>query len=153
MTKKYHTLFSVYQALFTLMRTYTHIKLIESCRNQNIVFSLPCFIDLSHTDEPDSDDVSESCPPKRMNVKNEADQSPSSCSLELPLPASDRTPHISYPVQALVDIPMNAPLTRSSRTSSLSSSLSSFRFGGSLSQLWASQMSLTARMPNMKSTG
>ncbi len=137
---------------FTLMRTYTHIT--NYC-----VFALTKILSFhflvsstSPTDEQESDDPTESCPPKRRNVKNEAQATPS-CPLELPLPTSDRTPHVSYPVQALVDIPMNAPLTRSSRTSSLSSSLSSFRFGGSLSQLWASQMSLTARMPNVKSTG
>ena len=58
-----------------------------------------------------------------------------------------------YPVSALIDVPMITPLNRSSRTSSLSSSLSSFRFGGSLSQLWASQISLSGKIPNMKSTG
>ncbi len=60
-----------------------------------------------------------------------------------------------YPVSALVDVPvpMITPLNRSSRTSSLSSSLSSFRFGGSLSQLWASQISLSGKISNMKSTG
>ncbi len=58
----------------------------------------------------------------------------------------------SYQISALIDVPTS--LTRSSRTSSLSSSLSSFRFGGSLSTLWASQLSLSgARVPNMKSTG
>ena len=60
-----------------------------------------------------------------------------------------------YPVSALIDVPIITPLNRSSRTSSLSSSLSSFRFGGSLSQLWASQISLSAasKISNMKSTG
>jgi hypothetical protein len=58
-----------------------------------------------------------------------------------------------YPVSALIDVPMITPLNRSSRTSSLSSSLSSFRFGGSLSQLWASQISLSGKISNMKSTG
>lgn len=57
----------------------------------------------------------------------------------------------SYPISALIDVPTS--LTRSSRTSSLSSSLSSFRFGGSLSHLWASQLSLSGKLPNMKSTG
>ena len=57
----------------------------------------------------------------------------------------------SYPISALIDVPTS--LTRSSRTSSLSSSLSSFRFGGSLSHLWASQLSLSGKIPNMKSTG
>lgn len=60
----------------------------------------------------------------------------------------------SYQISALIDIPpMAAPLNRASRTSSLSSSLSSFRFGGSLSQLWASQISLSGKINNMKSTG
>ena len=59
-----------------------------------------------------------------------------------------------YQIGALIDIPpMAAPLNRASRTSSLSSSLSSFRFGGSLSQLWASQISLSGKINNMKSTG
>ena len=61
-----------------------------------------------------------------------------------------------YPVSALIDVPIITPLNRSSRTSSLSSSLSSFRFGGSLSQLWASQISLSGNLPKvsyMKSTG
>ena len=53
-----------------------------------------------------------------------------------------------YSLNALIDVP--ASLTGNSRTSS---SLSSFRFGGSLNQLWASQLSLSAKMPNMKSTG
>ena len=56
-----------------------------------------------------------------------------------------------YSLNALIDVP--ASLAGNSRTSSLSSSLSSFRFGGSLNQLWASQLSLSAKMPNMKSTG
>lgn len=56
-----------------------------------------------------------------------------------------------YPISALIDVPTS--LTRSSRTSSLSSSLSSFRFGGSLSTLWASQVSLGGKMSNLKSTG
>lgn len=60
----------------------------------------------------------------------------------------------SYQISALIDIPpMAPPLNRASRTSSLSSSLSSFRFGGSLSQLWASQISLSSKINNMKSTG
>ncbi len=60
----------------------------------------------------------------------------------------------SYQINALIDVPpMAPPLNRASRTSSLSSSLSSFRFGGSLSQLWASQISLSGRINNMKSTG
>ena len=59
---------------------------------------------------------------------------------------------ISYPVSALIDIP--GSLTRSSRTSSLSSSLSTVRFGGSLSQLWAASLSsLSGKLSNMKSTG
>ena len=59
----------------------------------------------------------------------------------------------SYQINALIDVPPMAPaLNRASRTSSLSSSLSSFRFGGSLSQLWASQISL-GKINNMKSTG
>lgn len=53
----------------------------------------------------------------------------------------------SYSLNALIDV----PASHSSRTSSLSSSLSSFRFGGSLSHLWASQLSLSK--VNMKSTG
>lgn len=60
----------------------------------------------------------------------------------------------SYQISALIDIPpMAPPLNRASRTSSLNSSLSSFRFGGSLSQLWASQISLSGKINNMKSTG
>jgi len=60
----------------------------------------------------------------------------------------------SYQISALIDIPpMGTPLNRASRTSSFSSSLSSFRFGGSLSQLWASQISLSGKINNMKSTG
>ena len=59
-----------------------------------------------------------------------------------------------YQISALIDVPpMAPPLNRASRTSSLSSSLSSFRFGGSLSQLWASQISLSGKINNMKSTG
>ena len=60
--------------------------------------------------------------------------------------------HNPYAINALIDIPNS--LTRSSRTSSLSSSLSSFKFGGSLSQLWATSLSsLSRKVPNMKSTG
>ena len=60
--------------------------------------------------------------------------------------------NLSYPVSALVDIPSS--LTRASRTSSLSSSLSTVRFGGSLSQLWATSLSsLSGKLNNMKSTG
>lgn len=56
-----------------------------------------------------------------------------------------------YSINALIDVPS---LTRSSRTSSLSSSLSSFRFGGSLSQIWATSLnSLSGKLNNMKSTG
>ena len=55
-----------------------------------------------------------------------------------------------YPINALIDVP--ASLGRGSHTSSLSSSISSFRFGGSLNKLWASQLSLSNRV-NMKSTG
>ena len=55
-----------------------------------------------------------------------------------------------YPINALIDVP--ASLSRGSRTSSLSSSISSFRFGGSLNKLWASQLSLSNKV-NMKSTG
>ena len=104
---------------------------------------------LTFSGDPESDGEG---PPAKI-IKEESDHAPS-CSRDVSGTA-DPTPatHISYPVQALVDIPMNPPLARSSRTSSLSSSLSSFRFGGSLSQLWASQVSLTARLPNMKSTG
>lgn len=59
---------------------------------------------------------------------------------------------ISYPVSALIDLP--GSLTRGSRTSSLSSSLSTVRFGGSLSQLWAASLSsLSGKLNNMKSTG
>ena len=65
---------------------------------------------------------------------------------EEPRPAAS-----SYPINALIDIP--GGLTRASRTSSLSSSLSSFRFGGSLSQLWAASLSSLSKIPNMKSTG
>ena len=63
----------------------------------------------------------------------------------------------SYQVSALIDAPpMTAALNKASRTSSLSSSISSFRFGGSLSQLWASQLSSQislGKINNMKSTG
>lgn len=55
-----------------------------------------------------------------------------------------------YPINALIDAPTS--LSRCSRTSSLSSSISSFRFGGSLNKLWASQLSLSNKL-NMKSTG
>ena len=55
-----------------------------------------------------------------------------------------------YPINALIDVPTS--LSRASRTSSLSSSISSFRFGGSLNKLWASQLSLSNKV-NMKSTG
>ena len=55
-----------------------------------------------------------------------------------------------YPINALIDVP--ASLGHGSRTSSLSSSISSFRFGGSLNKLWASQLSLSNKV-NMKSTG
>lgn len=56
-----------------------------------------------------------------------------------------------YPINALIDVPTS--LSRGSRTSSLSSSISSFRFGGSLNKLWAaSQLSLSNKV-NMKSTG
>ena len=67
--------------------------------------------------------------------------------------AASSSKNSPYPVSALIDVPMITPLNRSSRTSSLSSSLSSFRFGGSLSQLWASQISLSGKISNMKSTG
>lgn len=60
---------------------------------------------------------------------------------------SSRVDKGSYSLSALIDVPNS----HSSRTSSLSSSLSSFRFGGSLSQIWASQLSLSK--VNMKSTG
>lgn len=55
-----------------------------------------------------------------------------------------------YPINALIDAPTS--LGRGSRTSSLSSSISSFRFGGSLNKLWASHLSLSSKV-NMKSTG
>ena len=55
-----------------------------------------------------------------------------------------------YPINALIDAPTS--LSHTSRTSSLSSSISSFRFGGSLNKLWASQLSLSNKV-NMKSTG
>ena len=55
-----------------------------------------------------------------------------------------------YPINALIDVPVS--LARGSRTSSLSSSISSFRFGGSLNRIWASQLSLSNKV-NMKSTG
>ena len=56
-----------------------------------------------------------------------------------------------YPINALIDAPTSS-LGRGSRTSSLSSSISSFRFGGSLNKLWASHLSLSNKV-NMKSTG
>lgn len=56
--------------------------------------------------------------------------------------------HNPYSINALIDVPNSL-----SRTSSLSSSLSSFRFGGSLSQLWATSLSSLRKMPSMKSTG
>lgn len=91
-----------------------------------------------------------------VTVKREGSSDNTSCSKrrrsdasledEEPRPASS-----SYPINALIDIP--GGLTRGSRTSSLSSSLSSFRFGGSLSQLWAASLSSLSKIPNMKSTG
>lgn len=66
--------------------------------------------------------------------------------------SSESDNKISYPVSALIDLP--GSLTRGSRTSSLSSSLSTVRFGGSLSQLWAASLSsLSGKLNNMKSTG
>lgn len=59
---------------------------------------------------------------------------------------------VSYPINALIDVP--GSLNRGSRTSSLNSSLSSIRFGGSLSQLWATSLSsLNNKVNGMKSTG
>ena len=67
-------------------------------------------------------------------------------------PSSSGDTQASYPINALIDMP--GSLNRGSRTSSLNSSLSSFRFGGSLSQLWAASLSsLSGKVPNMKSTG
>ena len=83
--------------------------------------------------EPATDDSLQSC--ARRNSDSRVDES-----------GALKNP---YPISALIDIPTS--LTRSSRTSSLSSSLSSFRFGGSMSTLWASQLS--GKIPNMKSTG
>ena len=79
----------------------------------------------------------------------------SDSTLEESTTASSSSCSKSYQISALIDIPpMAPPLNRASRTSSLSSSLSSFRFGGSLSQLWASQISLASgKINNMKSTG
>ena len=66
--------------------------------------------------------------------------------------SDERDNKISYPVSALIDIP--GSLSKGSRTSSVSSSLSTVRFGGSLSQLWAASLSsLTGKLNNMKSTG
>lgn len=94
--------------------------------------------------EPLSDDVPrQSCARRNSSSKlEETSGAASSSSVKNP-----------YPISALIDVPIITPLNRSSRTSSLSSSLSSFRFGGSLNQLWASQLSLSGKMPNMKSTG
>ena len=67
------------------------------------------------------------------------------------LVSGDNNKSHPYSINALIDIPS---LNKSSRTSSLSSSLSSFRFGGSLSQIWATSLSsLSGKLNNMKSTG
>ncbi len=64
----------------------------------------------------------------------------------------ERETKLSYPVSALIDIP--GSLSKGSRTSSVSSSLSTVRFGGSLSQLWAASLtSLSGKLNSMKSTG
>ena len=97
--------------------------------------------DVDVKEEPLADDTNthHSCARTRRNSDSTIEES-----------SSSKNP---YPINALIDVPSS--LTRSSRTSSLSSSLSSFRFGGSLSTLWASQMSLSGKVPNpnMKSTG
>ena len=97
--------------------------------------------DVEVKEEPVADDTEahHSCARTRRNSDSKMEESSSSKN--------------SYPISALIDVPTS--LTRSSRTSSLSSSLSSFRFGGSLNTLWASQMSLSGKVPNpnMKSTG
>ena len=94
--------------------------------------------------EPLSDDLPRQSCARRNSSSNleESSSRPGSSAIKNP-----------YPISALIDVPVITPLNRSSRTSSLSSSLSSFRFGGSLNQLWASQLSLSGKMPNMKSTG
>jgi len=59
----------------------------------------------------------------------------------------------SYQISALIDVPpMVSALNRASRTSSLSSSISSIRFGGSLNQLWPPTLSV-GKVNDMKSTG
>ena len=59
----------------------------------------------------------------------------------------------SYQISALIDVPpMMSALNRASRTSSLSSSISSIRFGGSLNQLWPPALSV-GKVNDMKSTG
>lgn len=98
--------------------------------------------DVDVKEEPTADETEahHSCARTRRNSDSKVEESSSSKN--------------SYPISALIDAPTS--LTRSSRTSSLSSSLSSFRFGGSLNTLWAaSQMNLSGKVPNpsMKSTG
>lgn len=81
------------------------------------------------------------------SVKTESDLS--NCKVSDSVPQECK---LSYPINALIDVP--GSLNRGSRTSSLSSSLSSFRFGGSLSQLWATSLSsLSNKVNSMKSTG
>ena len=106
--------------------------------------------------EPDdSPGVLQSCSRRHSDSSNSAavvvEGSSTAASTSLGSTTAMSSKSSPYPVSALIDVPMITPLNRSSRTSSLSSSLSSFRFGGSLSQLWASQIS--GKISNMKSTG
>ena len=89
-----------------------------------------------------------------LQIKQESNstEEKQSCTQRTTNPSSSGDTQASYPINALIDMP--GSLNRGSRTSSLNSSLSSFRFGGSLSQLWAASLSsLSGKVPNMKSTG
>ena len=90
--------------------------------------------------------------PLQVKQETSGSEERQSCTQQLKSNPPSEEPQPSYPINALIDMP--GSLNRGSRTSSLSSSLSSFRFGGSLSQLWAASLnSLSGKVPNMKSTG
>ena len=103
--------------------------------------------------EPEETNSVLSCGRRHSDSSNCADVGASATNISLGSTTAAASKNSPYPVSALIDVPLITPLNRSSRTSSLSSSLSSFRFGGSLSQLWASQISLSGKISNMKSTG
>lgn len=116
---------------------------------------------VSNTTGPDNTPLSPTSPEQRTSHTPPPPSNSSPChpSVKKELESSgcmhaevDQDSKRSYPINALIDVP--GSLNRGSRTSSLSSSLSSFRFGGSLSQIWATSLSsLSGKLHNMKSTG